>query len=93
MKLLWDDHRVDDHFIQIGLKSGDYALEDGHEDGQNHPMLLELCQRQDAFKECPLGCGFFSFVRLHAEVRKITVKPRRLGIYDNDLMGFLYSGL
>jgi hypothetical protein len=56
-------------------------------------MLLELRQRQDAFKECPLGCGFFSFVRLHAEVRKITVKPRRLGIYDNDLMGFLYSGL
>jgi hypothetical protein len=66
-------------------------LEDGHEDGQNHPMLLELRQRQDAFKEVPLGGGFFSVVRLHAEDRKITAKPPRLGIHRNDLMGFLYS--
>jgi hypothetical protein len=67
--------QVDDHLVQIGLERGNHTLYDSENDGQNHPMLLEFGQRQNAFKEGPLGSGFIRSFRLHELGDKITLKP------------------
>ena len=35
----------DDGFVEVGLKCGNYALDDGQNDGDNHPVPLKFGQR------------------------------------------------
>ena len=80
MELFWDDHTVDDRFVQIGLKCGNNTLENGKYDGNDHPILLKFGQGQDAFEQDPLRGGFFFGVVAHEIHFKITRKGSRISV-------------
>lgn len=54
LELFWDDYFVDDSFIEIGLKCGDNALDNGQNNGDDHPMSLKFGQGQYPFEKYPL---------------------------------------
>jgi hypothetical protein len=54
LELFGDDYFVDDSFVEIGLKCGDNALDNGQNNGDDHPMSLKFGQGQYPFEKYPL---------------------------------------
>jgi hypothetical protein len=78
LELFRDDYFVDDSFVEVGLKCGDNALDNGQNNGDDHPMSLKFGQGQYPFEKYPLGGGGLGFFAWHELLAKLGLNPRFL---------------